>query len=307
MAKILITGGTGLIGKHLSSYLTGLGHKVVLLSRRPHAHISNCEVFEWNVETGFINEKAFDGVEHIIHLAGEGIADKRWTKLRKQAIIDSRIKSSALIASYVEKLNCKLKSFVGASAIGIYGAVTSDKIFEEADNSANDFLGTVCRLWESSYVPFQKMGINTNIVRLGNVLATDGGAYPKIAAPFNYGFGSALGTGKQFMPWIHINDLVRVLEAAIFLKLPGGIYNAVASEHITNFQFSKQLAKSLHKPFFMPKVPEFILKLMLGEMACIILNGSRVSNQKLIKQGFRFDFNQLSPALDDLASGRGLK
>jgi len=302
MAKILITGGTGLIGRHLSHYLTGLGHEIVLLSRNPLKEKYRYQVYEWDVNKGFINERAFEGVEHIVHLAGEGIADKRWKAKRKKILIDSRINSTALLYNYIIKLRINLKSFVGASAVGFYGAKTSDLIFKEEDIAATDFLGSVCKAWEDSYLPIKGLSINTSIIRIGNVLAKDGGAYPKIARPFYYGLGSALGSGKQYMPWIHINDLIKVFEEAIFMKLPMGSYNAVASEHVTNLQFSQLLAKSLRKPFFVPNVPAFVLKLVLGEMATIVLNGSRVSNQKLINQGFQFEFPTLEKALNELAS-----
>lgn len=302
MAKILITGGTGLIGKHLSRYLTGKGHDIVLLSRNPSKVKSKYKVYKWNLEEGIIDEKAFENLDHIVHLAGAGIADKRWTEARKKEIIESRIKSSALIHSYIIKLKVNLKSFVGASAVGYYGAQTSDGIFREEDLAASDFLGSVCNRWEESYEPIKQLGIHTTVIRIGNVLAKDGGAYPRIAAPFYFGLGFALGNGKQFMPWIHINDLVKVFDAAIFKNLPNNVYNAVASEHVTNLQYSQQLAKSLNKPFFMPKVPAFILKIVLGEMACIVLQGSRVSNQKLLDNQFRFEFTQLKAALNQLAT-----
>lgn len=300
MAKILITGGTGLIGKHLSQQLAEMGHEVVLLSRDPNQSRSAFKVFEWNVASGFINEKAFEGIEHIVHLAGEGIADKNWSDERKEQLIDSRVQSAQLIATYLLKLNIKLKSFVGASAVGYYGANTSDTIFKETDKSANDFLGNVCKVWEESYEPIKKLGIPCSIIRIGVVLAKEGGALPKMMMPFKFGIGSALGSGKQWMPWIHIEDLAGVFVNALFEKIPFGTYNAVTSHHITNHDLSKTLASVMHKPFFAPKVPAFILKLIFGEMSAVVLEGSRVSNEKLIQAGFEFKHTEIESCLKDL-------
>jgi uncharacterized protein (TIGR01777 family) len=296
MAKILITGGTGLIGKHLTQCLLQNGHEVVLLSRDPQKS-SSVQVFEWQPQNGYISEKAFEGVEHIVHLAGEGIADKRWSSKRINELKASRINTTNLLASYISKLKVPVKTFVGASAIGYYGAVTSDKIFTEQDPPSSDILGSICVDWEKSYEPIQKIGIPVSIIRIGLVLAKDGGMYKKLRPIFNSGLGSALGSGKHYMPWIHIDDLVQILYTALFNKIPSDTYNAVSSEHISNYEFSKVFAHSLNKPFFMPNVPAFVLRLLFGKMSDILLEGSRVSNQKLLDAGFKFKFQKLSEAL----------
>ena len=301
MAIILISGGTGLVGKALTKRLITEGHEVRILSRNPKSE-DKIKSFYWNVEKNEIDEKAFDGVEHIVHLAGSGIADKRWTNERKQDIIDSRVNSMKLITDVVKKKNIQLKSFVGASAIGIYGMSTSEKIYTETDTGKDDFLTQSCSQWENSYQQIQTLSSKNCIIRIGVVLSKDGGALKRLLPLFNLGLGSAVGSGKQNMPWIQLTDLVSVFHEALFNPNYNGIYNAVSTEETTNQSFSKQLAKSLSKPFFFPNVPAFALKLAFGEMANVLLEGSRVSNQKLINKGFQFQFATLSEALINIVS-----
>lgn len=300
MAIILITGGSGLVGKALTKRLILEGHEVRILSRYPKS-TDRIKSFFWNVEKQEIDEKAFEDVEHIVHLAGSGIADKRWTIERKKDIIDSRVNSMQLITDNVKRKKIQLKSFVGASAIGIYGMTTSEKIFSETDIGADDFLSYSCTQWENSYKEIQSFSEKTCIIRIGVVLSKDGGALKRLLPLFQLGLGSAVGSGKQYMPWIFIDDLVAVFYEALFNQKFSGIYNAVSSEHIKNQQFSKHLAKNLSKPFFLPNVPAFILKLLFGEMANVLLEGSRVSNQKLIYEGFEFKYSTLSDALKKIA------
>ncbi len=297
MAIILISGGTGLVGKELTKRLILAGHTVRILSRYPKQE-GVVKSFYWNVEKNEIDETAFDNVEHIVHLAGSGIADKRWTEARKKDIIDSRVNSMNLIASIIKKKNITLASFVGASAIGIYGMVTSSKIFTETDKGNDDFLAYSCELWEKSYNEISTLSNKTSIMRIGVVLSKQGGALKRLLPLFKMGLGSAVGNGKQYMPWIHLDDMVSVLIEALFNSKLTGTYNAVASDDTTSQSFSKILAKSLSKPFFMPKVPSFLLKLIFGEMANVLLEGSRVNNQKLLDTGFVFKYPNLKVALD---------
>ncbi|MBK6984243.1 MAG: TIGR01777 family protein [Bacteroidetes bacterium] len=301
MAVILISGGTGLVGKALTQRLITEGHEVRILSRNPQSS-SQLKSFYWNVEKNEIDEKAFDGVEHIVHLAGSGIADKRWTNARKQDIIDSRVNSMKLITDVVKKKNIQLKSFVGASAIGIYGMTTSEKIYTETDKGEDDFLTQSCTQWENSYQQIQLVSKKSSIIRIGVVLSKEGGALKKLLPLFQLGLGSAVGSGKQYMPWIHIEDLVSVFYEALFNSNYNGIYNTVSAEKTTSNSFSKQLAKSLSKPFFLPRVPAFALKLLFGEMANVLLEGSPISNQKLIHAGFQLKYPTLSEALQEIVS-----
>lgn len=298
MAIILITGGTGLVGNMLTQSLISQGHQVRVLSRNPKSN-PNFQSYYWNIDKNEIDETAFNELEHIVHLAGSSIADKRWTEARKKDIIDSRVKSMNLITSIVKKKGIKLKSFVGASAIGRYGMVTSQHIFSETDKGTTDFLSHSCELWEQSYNVISTLSDKTNILRIGVVLSKNGGALKRLLPLFKIGLGSAVANGKQYMPWIHIDDLIAIFNEALFNPKLIGIYNAVATDNTTNQSFSKTLAKSLGKPFFMPQVPSFLLKLVFGEMANVLLKGSRVSNQKLVDAGFKFKYPILGMALNN--------
>ena len=179
---------------------------------------------------------------------------------------------------------------------------TSEKIFSEIDNGTDDFLTQSCTKWENSYQQIQTLSSKNCIIRIGVVLSKDGGALKKLLPLFQLGLGSAVGSGKQYMPWIHIEDLVSVFHEALFNSNYNGIYNAVSSEKTTSDFFSKQLAKSLSKPFFLPRVPAFVLKLLFGEMANVLLEGSPISNQKLIHAGFQLKYPAISEALQEIVA-----
>lgn len=301
MATVLITGGTGLIGKVLTKRLLEQGHGVRILSRTPHSG-SKIPSFFWNVEAHEIDDKAFDGIDHLVHLAGIGVADKRWTTKRKQEIIDSRVNSMKLISDTLKKKEIRLRSFVGASAIGIYGMETSDTIFSEEDRGSKDFLSETCELWEKSYHDMPMLADKTVILRIGVVLSKQGGALERLLPLFKKGLGSAIGNGKQYMPWIHVDDMVSVIMEGLFNEGLKGVYNAVAPEHTTNGAFSKQLAQALSKPFFLPNVPAFVMKLVFGEMANVLLTGSRASDKKLMDTGFTFRYPNLEKALKEIVN-----
>tara|TARA_R110000787_G_scaffold55942_14_gene128890 strand:+ start:1945 stop:2886 length:942 start_codon:yes stop_codon:yes gene_type:complete len=295
MKKVLITGGTGLVGKRLSFLLASIGYEVRVLSRSKSPE-SKYKTFLWNVNDQFIEDEAFQNLDYIIHLAGAGIADKRWSDNRKKEIIDSRVESTNLLYNTSKRLKTPLKAFISASATGYYGSVTTETIFTETDQPATDFLGKVCRLWEESIFQFKNDKTRTVALRTGIVLSNDGGALKKMKTPVI----TPLGNGKQYMPWIHIDDLCELYIKAIEDDGFEGAYNAVSSEHQTNYSFSKAIAKIFNKPFLPIGAPSFILKIVFGEMATIILNGSRVSNDKFMKTEFNFKFNNLDKALKNL-------
>ncbi len=299
MKKILITGATGLIGSELSIYLSNRNFEVTHLTRKRTDN--KFKSFTWNIENNFIAKGALDNVDYIIHLAGAGIADKRWSEKRKQEIIESRVKSSELLFNSVNKLDRKPKAFISASAIGYYGAVTGNKVFTEENPPANDFLGTVCKLWESSSKKFESIGIRTVQLRLGVVLSSKGGALKKMMLPTKFGLGSALGSGKQFLLWVHINDVIQIFEKSIIDNNLTGPYNVVSPSYTTYNDFSRILAEVMNKPFFIPNVPSFLLKLVLGEMSQIILEGSRISSEKIINAGYNFKYPTLNEALKNLS------
>ena len=298
MATILITGGSGLIGQALTLALLRNGHRVRHLGRSIRK-ISSVASFKWDIRTGTIDNASVQGVDHIVHLAGAGIADARWTKARVQELIDSRASSSRLLHKAIPDHGHPPISFVGAAGINFYGAITNDRMFVETDAPAEDTIGLISRKWEEAVDEWASI---TRVVKLRTpiVLSSEGGALSKLAAPFRWGLGAALGSGMQWMPWVHIDDLVRAYESALFSGNMSGAYNVNASGTVTNKDFTKTLARSLGKPAFLPNVPGFLLKMALGDMADLLLAGSRASNEKLLGTGFEFQFNDLAAALDDL-------
>lgn len=298
MQKVLISGASGLLGKAIAEKLRNKGFEVLTLSR---SRKNDKNTFVWNIEKGEIDEDAVKNADFIIHLAGEGIADKKWTDERKKQIIDSRTKSTQLLLKAIKNTEANIKAFVSASAVGYYGAITSEKIYTENDLPANDFLGISCKAWEDSVEEISKIGIRTVKFRIGVVLSKDGGALPKMAAPFKFYMGALLGSGKQYIPWVHINDVANAFIFAIQNEQLNGAYNLTApGGGVSNSEFSKVLAKVLSKPILLSPVPEFALKLVLGERADLVLKGSRISSKKLSDTGFKFVYDDLEVALNNL-------
>jgi uncharacterized protein len=299
MKSILISGGSGLVGSRLAERLEELGYSVSFLSRSSSPSGART-VYRWDIQKRELDPKAIQNADFIVHLAGANIAQKRWTKKWKQEIIDSRVQSTTLLFQEVKKSGKKLSAFISASAIGYYGAITSEKIFTEDDPSGSDFMGDVCWLWEQSADQFTNLGIRTVKIRTGIVLSKKGGALKKMLRPIKMGLGSVLGSGQQFMPWIHIDDLCGIYIRAIEDTTLEGAFNAVAPEPVSAKEYTRTLARAFKKPLFLPKVPPGILKFMLGEMSSILLNGSRVSSDKIIAAGFQFHYPKLASALLDL-------
>lgn len=274
------------------------GHKVFWLGRQKNVH-ETIPSFYWDPEKNYIDEKALEKADRIIHLAGMSI-NQRWTKKNKQQIIDSRVKTARMIFDALSRMGKHPEAFISASAAGYYGTYTSDKIFTETDKPANDFTGTVCRLWEEQARLFSTAGIRTVILRSGVVLSTRGGALQKMMVPVKAGFGVPAGTGKQYFPWIHIDDLCRLYIKAIEDRSMEGPYNAVAPEHLTNAEFMRALCRVMKKPFRQFSVPPLLMKLFFGEMSVLLLEGSRLSCRKAIETGFTFEFPDIDTALTDL-------
>lgn len=301
MERVLITGGRGLIGQNLRIRLEEQGYEVVLLSRGGGKDLSK-ESLTWDIYRGEIDRDALNTCDYIIHLAGANMGALRWTRKRKKEILDSRIKSANLIFNNLDQQNRKLKAFISASAIGYYGAINSDHIFKEADPSSRDFLGQTCKLWEDAADQFSHSGIRTVKIRAGIVLSRKGGALPRLHRPVKLGFGAPIGHGKQYMPWIHMDDLCTIYLQALEQNDMQGAYNAVAPEHITNKGFTRKLAQILNRPLWIPNIPAFGLKLLFGEMAQMLLTGSRISSDRIQKAGFIFRFPDLDTALQELYS-----
>lgn len=302
MAKVLISGGTGSIGSLMADFLHRQGHEVGLLSRS-EKNDGTFKTYKWNIKDNYLDPEALETCDYIIHLAGAGIADKAWTAGRKKEIIESRVLSTDLLYNQVKKHKTPLKAFISASAVGYYGQVTSKKIFTEKDKSANDFVGKTCFLWEQAAEQFEELDIRTVRLRIGVVLMEKGGALEKMAQPIRMGFGSPLGSGKQYIPWIHVEDLIGMFYKALTSDNMSGAYNAVAPEPASNAEFTQILARTLNKKLWLPNVPAFVLKALLGDRASLVLKGSRVSSQKIESTGFTFKYGSLEPALKNLLSG----
>lgn len=295
--NVLISGGSGFIGKHLTHLLIGKGYTVSILSRSQKQNTADVFYYKWDVSAGFIEEEAVLKADYVIHLAGENIAEKRWTKERKEAIVQSREQSIRLIYDVLKKNNKKLDAFVSASGIGIYGAINGSEICDENTAPANDFLGTTCQKWEAAADTIASLGIRTVKIRTGLVLGKGDGFLKKLTPIFKFRLGSALGSGRQYMPWIHVDDLCAIyLESINNLKLTGA-YNAAIYDNTTNAVFSKTLAKIYGYSVWLPNVPAFMIQLAMGEMAQIILTGRRVSSVKIEETGFKFQFTTLKSAL----------
>jgi uncharacterized protein (TIGR01777 family) len=297
--SVLITGGTGLVGKYLTAALIEAGYNVAHLSRGVNKS-GNIRVFRWDPERGLIDCEALDGIDYIIHLAGANIGEKRWTDKRKHEIIRSRVDSVKLLHKTISENGIRLKAFISASAIGIYGAETSAKVYMENDPPANDFLGSVCMQWEAAADLFQNSGIRTVKIRTAIVLEKNDSALSKLMKPANFGFLVKTGNGLQYMPWIHINDLCSIYLKAIEDSEIKGPFNAVAPQHVTHNDFMKTLGRIIKRPVLRVPVPGIILKLILGEMSEVILTGSRVSSDKIINSGFRFRYILLEEALTNV-------
>ncbi len=299
MEKILITGGSGIVGKHLSKRLKERGYSVAILSRKK-IQIAGVLVYTWDLMNSEIEEKAINNVDYMIHLAGANIGKSRWTKARKRLIVDSRIKTTELIFKKVKEQNKSLKVFISASAIGYYGAISSDKIFKETDLPSNDFLGNTCKEWEDAVDRFKELKIRTVKIRTGVVLTKKDGALSKMIAPIEMGIGSAIGSGKQYLPWIHIDDLCEIYIKAIEDNKMNGSYNAVAPDYKTNKVFTEVLAFVLNRPIWLPNIPVILMKLVFGEMSNLLLEGSRISADKILEAGYKFQFPGLKSALTNL-------
>ena len=285
--NILLTGGTGFIGDTLVRFLLDEGHQVRILTRENEVAPP---FYTWNSTE--INEKAFEDLDGIIHLAGAPLM-KRWTKKYKEEIISSRVDSANLLFNEVKRLKIPLKFFISAAGSSYYGQKTSDQIFEESDEVGSDFLAEVCKLWEQAAFQFEEIGARVVCVRTPLVLAQHASAFQLMKRPTKYGLGACLGSGKQWTTWIHLDDLCRIYVEAITNPNFFGAINVVSSDQMTHQDFMNQLAKALGTQIYMPSIPSPLVKLGMGEKACLILEGARLSNQKLKQTGFQFQYNQL--------------
>jgi uncharacterized protein len=295
--NVLITGASGFVGTHLTKLLLEKGFNVLHLNRTITGK-EKIETYYWDPLKGEIDSEGIQKADYIVHLAGANIGGKRWSRERKELIIDSRVKSADLIFKKVQAHPTNLKAFISASGVGYYGMVTKDHIFSEEDPAGKDFTGFSCKLWEEAADKFLTLGKRVVKLRTAVVLGKDGGALETIARPVRMWAGAALGSGKQYFPWIHIDDLCALYLRAIEDEKMEGVYNATAPQHATNAELTKAIAEVLNKPLVLPNVPAFALKLAFGQLSGIILEGSRVSAQKILNTGFKFKYPELKPALE---------
>jgi uncharacterized protein len=298
-SSVLISGGSGLVGKYLTEALLSEGYKVSHFSRNADQS-GKVNVFRWDPARNSIDLSAFETIDYLIHLAGSNIGEKRWTRERKDEIVRSRVDSARLLHKVIVENRIPLKAFISASATGFYGSVTSEDIFTEKDPPGTDFLGNTCRLWEDAADLFSNSGIRTVKIRTAVVLEKTDSALSKLMMTGKFGFLVQTGNGRQYMPWIHINDLCKVYIKAIRDTGMNGSYNAVSPQSVTHKGFMRVLGHVMNRPVLFPPVPAFILRAVMGEMSDVILKGSRVSSLKLENTGFRFLFGNLEDALKNL-------
>ncbi len=299
MPTILITGGSGLIGTRLTQLLVGHGHNVRHLSRSKRTD-APVPVFTWSIERGEVDPQALEGVDHIIHLSGASIAGGRWTAARMRVLYDSRVKAAEVLLAAAERFGRFPGSFISASGINYYGAVTSEHVFSEDDPPADDAIGTLAQAWEHAA---DRWAPHCRVVKLRTpmVLAKQGGAWPKLSATARRGLAAPLGSGRQWITWVHLDDIARAYAHAVTHAGMHGAYTVAATEQVSNRDFTRQMAHALHKPAFLPGVPAVFLRLALGRLSDVLLKGSRVSNEKLLGSGFRFRYPTLGAALGELA------
>ncbi len=296
MRRVVITGGTGLVGIHLSALLEKEKYDVVHLSRskKPGTKFKS---YRWDPESGYCDKDAFRDGDTVIHLAGANIGEKRWTAQRKKEIISSRTETARLIYDVSVASGIRPDAFITASGKDFYGSGISEKIYTETDPPGTDFMAETCRLWEAAADPFEAAGVRVVKIRTALVLARKGSALSKLKAPARAGLIIRLGTGRQYFPWIHIDDLCNVYLKAVSDSTMSGPFNASAPDHITHDMLMGAIARQRHLPVFLPHVPPWLLYLVLGEMSVVLTSGSRISPDRLIRSGFEFRYPDIDQAL----------
>lgn len=305
--RILITGGTGLIGRPLSASLASDGHDVTVLSRNPievkPPMPAGVHVHRWDAKTtdGWLG--LADGADAIINLAGAGIGDGRWSKDRKRLIRDSRIAAGHAVVEAFKQVKQRPSVLIQASAVGYYGGHDDDEILTEASSPGSDFLAKVCFDWEISTAPVARMGVRRPILRTGVVLSDEGGAFPRLKLPFTFFAGGKLGDGSQWLPWIHMVDQIRAIRFLLESEIADGPFNLCAPNPVTNEELASVLGDVMGRPSFMP-APAFAMKTVLGEMATIVLDGQRAVPAKLQELGFTWIYPEIQEALEALAGAQ---
>jgi uncharacterized protein len=310
MQTVLISGGTGLVGKALTRLLTAKGFRVIILTRQLPAGKGaagangNISFALWDVKKQEMDIAALQQADYIVHLAGAGVMDKKWTEEYKNEIVNSRVNSSKLIVESLQQHPNKVKAIISASAIGFYGKDEEPpKVFTEDDTPDNNFLGKTCQLWEESMQPVVQLNKRLVQLRIGIVLSKNGGALKEFMTPIKMGIAAILGNGKQIISWVHIDDLCRMFLFAIENENINGVYNAVAPVPVNNKTLTLTLAKTMKRLFYIPLyVPTFVLKIILGGRSIEVLKSTTVSCKKMVAAGFAFQFKNIDAALKDIIS-----
>ncbi len=296
---ILIAGGTGLVGSRLQEIAEKSGYDCYILTRNPKSknHI------QWDIDKKQIDEQALPDIDYVVNLAGEGIADKKWTVEHKKVLLDSRTEPICLLSNWISGLKNPPQAFVSASGVGYYGD-GGEKWQKETDKSGTNFLAHTAKIWEEATNSIKSQGIRTTILRIGIVLSVKGGALPKITLPFKMGVGSYFGDGKMYMPWIHIDDLCKMILFALENKEVSGVYNAVSPNPATNYELTKTTGKVLGTPHILVPAPKLAIQLAMGERYQLVFTSNRASSEKIQNTGFKFEYDNLELALADVI-GKG--
>lgn len=297
--QILITGGTGFIGRRLVARLLSKGHRLTILSRQDTEDVHRLltpEVRPVKSLTAVNPSVAFDAV---INLAGEGVMDKRWTPLRKTQLLDSRVALTSELVDLIERMENRPGCLISGSAIGFYGGRDDAARLDESSDAGDDFASGLCVRWEQAAERAKGLGVRVCLVRTGVVLHPEGGALREMMTPFRLGVGGPLGSGQQMMSWIHMEDMVNALLFLLENESAEGVFNATAPEAVSNKDFAMALAGTLNRPAFV-KMPARVLKFMLGESSEMVLKGQNVYPQRLMAEGYQFTYPQLKPALTQL-------
>ena len=300
-AKVLIAGGSGLVGSRLTQLLIEAGFQVMILSRSKNGLKEGVKFISWNPAKQEIDKEAYEA-EYIINLAGAGIADKPWTKSRRKELIDSRLTSTNFLLDRFRQNKPSIKTYLGASAIGYYG--DGGDTWQDENDAPNikSFLTDLCKDWEEAHSQFQGYADTVSILRIGIVLSTLGGAYPKLRLPFKFGVGSYFGAGDQYYSWIHIDDLAQMF--IYLLDGDQGIYNAVSPNPSTNKEVTISIKEALDINGLVLPAPAFILKTAMGQMSNVILNSNRVSSKKIEKAGFEFSHPDITEAVKNIEENK---
>lgn len=302
--KVLITGATGLIGKELVAQMhqSNIDVNYLTTSKSKLKSEKGYQGFYWDPKTKTIDNRCFEGVEVIVNLVGATVA-KRWTSSYKKEILESRVASAALIYDSLQNIKHSVRQIVSSSAIGIYPDSFRNYSMEDSPERDKGFLGTVVTQWEDAALEFKKLDIDVCILRTGLVLSIDGGAFPKMLKPVEYGFGAFLGNGKQWQSWIHIQDISKMFLYAVQEELTG-VFNAVAPNPVSNKRLIYTISKKLKTRIRMPSIPKFMMKLLLGEMHIILYSSQRVCSSRIATTGFEFEFDNISSAVENLVRSR---